>query len=98
MKKFYGGIFMDKEKLKSEGIFYPIKIEYYKTKQDKEIDIFGIEVVKTEYKNNNALVEKTNIDRITNDEDEANYLLDLLKKNEVTPIVAEDIVRDYINC
>ena len=98
MRKFYGGIFMDKEKLKSVGIFYPIKIEYYKTKEDEEIDIFGIEVVKTEYKNNNALIEKANIDKITNDEDEANYLLELLKKNEVTPIVAEDVVRDYINC
>ena len=88
MKKFYGGIFMDKDKLKKVGIFYPIKIEYYKIKEEGKIDIFGVEVIKTEYRNNTVSIEKENINRITDDENEANHILDLLKENEVTPVIA----------
>lgn len=98
MKKFYGGIFMDKDKLKKVGIFYPIKIEYYKIKEEGQIDIFGVEVIKTEYKNDIVSIEKENINRITNDENEANHILDLLKENEVTPVVAREVVQDYIKC
>ena len=98
MKKFYGGIFMDKDKLKKVGILYPIKIEYYKTKEEGNIDIYGIEIIKTEYQRNTVKIEKENIDRITYDETEANHILDLLKKNEVTPIIAREIVQDYIKC
>lgn len=98
MKKFYGGIFMDKDKLKKVGIFYPIKIEYYKIKEEGKIDIFGMEIIKTEYKNNMVSIEKTNINRVTCDEDEVNHILDLLKENEVTPIIAKEVVQDYIKC
>lgn len=98
MKKFYGGIFLDRDKLKRVGIFYPIKIEYYKIKEEGKIDIFGIEVIKTEYKTDEVKIEKANINRITDDEDEANHILDLLKENEVTPVIAEEIVQDYIRC
>ncbi len=98
MKKFYGGIFMDKDKLKKVGIFYPIKIEYYKIKEEGKIDIFGVEVIKTEYKNDMVSIEKEKINRITDDENEANHILDLLKENEVTPIIAKEVVQDYIKC
>lgn len=98
MKKFYGGIFMDKDKLKKVGIFYPIKIEYYKIKEEGKIDIFGVEVIKTEYRNNTVSIEKENINRITDDENEANHILDLLKENEVTPVIAREVVQDYIKC
>lgn len=48
MKTFFGGMFMNKENLRKEGILYPIKLEYYKIKDLKsKNDIFGIEVVKT---------------------------------------------------
>lgn len=98
MKKFYGGIFLDRDKLKKVGIFYPIKIEYYKIKEEGKIDVFGIEVIKTEYKTNEVKIEKVNINKITYDENEANHILDLLKENEVTPVIAEEIVQDYIKC
>ena len=32
MKTFFGGMFMNKENLRKEGILYPIKLEYYKIK------------------------------------------------------------------
>lgn len=36
MKTFYGGKFIAKSKLEKEGIFYPIKLEYYKSIETKE--------------------------------------------------------------
>ena len=43
MKTFFGGIFIQKEKLMEEGIDYPIKLEYYKYKceaNNKEIYLY----------------------------------------------------------
>lgn len=97
MKTFFGGIFMDKEALRKEGILHPIKLEYYKIKDIKsKTDIFGIEIVKTEYKEKEVKVEKATIDKVTNDEIIENNMLKVLKRNEVTPIVLEDIVSDFV--
>ena len=37
IKKFYGGIFIDRQKLSDEGIEYPIKVEYYNKTVDKVV-------------------------------------------------------------
>lgn len=97
MKTFYGGIFMDKEGLRKAGIYYPIKLEYYKVEElNRNIEFYGIEVIKTEYKEDTINVEKSNIPKITNDERRANQILDVLKRNEVTPIIAEDVIEDLV--
>ena len=61
VKIFYGGKFIEKSRLEEEGIFYPIKLEYYKRldneeKQDEQIN-YGISIVKTEYIPNNTKIE-----------------------------------------
>ncbi len=99
MKTFFGGMFMNKEELRKEGILYPIKLEYYKIKDLKsKNDIFGIEVVKTEYINEEIKVEKASIDKLTNDEKIENSILDILKRNEVTPVILEDVIEDLVKC
>lgn len=99
MKTFFGGMFMNKENLRKEGILYPIKLEYYKIKDLKsKNDIFGIEVVKTEYINEEVKVEKASIDKLTNDEKIENSILDILKRNEVTPVILEDVIEDLVKC
>ncbi len=99
MKTFFGGMFMNKEELRKEGILYPIKLEYYKIKDLKsKNDIFGIEVVKTEYINEEVKVEKASIDKLTNDEKIENSILDILKRNEVTPVILEDVIEDLVKC
>ncbi|MBS5863915.1 MAG: hypothetical protein KIC54_04435 [Clostridium sp.] len=99
MKTFFGGMFMNKENLRKEGILYPIKLEYYKIKDLKsKNDIFGIEVVKTEYINEEIKVEKASIDKLTNDEKIENSILDILKRNEVTPVILEDVIEDLVKC
>ncbi len=99
MKTFFGGIFMNKEELRKEGILYPIKLEYYKIKDLKsKNDIFGVEIVKTEYINEKIKVEKASIDKLTNDEKIENSILDMLKRNEVTPVILEDVIDDLVKC
>ena len=45
MKTFFGGIFIEASKLKEAGIQYPIKVEYYKLK-DEDNKKYGIEIIK----------------------------------------------------
>ena len=37
MKHFYAGTFINRDDLKSIGIEYPIKLEYYKTRPNIEV-------------------------------------------------------------
>ncbi len=99
MKTFFGGMFMNKDELRREGILHPIKLEYYKIKDIKsKNDIFGVEIVKTEYINEKVKVERASVDRLTNDESIENKVLDILKRNEVTPIGLDDVVQDLVKC
>lgn len=100
MKTFFGGIFIEKEKLQEAGIYHPIKLEYYKHINedymlDKNKAKFGIGIIKTEYIKEDTKIEEKNIKYLTNDEDKANDILRLFKENEVTPISAEDVIQDY---
>ena len=98
MKEFFGEIFIEKEKLLSAGIKYPIKIEYYKTistKEDKNNQSYGIHIIKTEYKEE-INIEEEKIEYITNDETKANKLINMFKEHEVTPISAQYIIDDML--
>ena len=73
---------------------YPVKIEYYKTITGKENveNKYGIEIVKTEYKEENINIEKEEIYELTNNSNEADKILTLLRDNEVTPIAIKDVL------
>ena len=105
MKTFFDGIFISKEHLEEAGIKYPIKLEYYKIARDENVKNtnqvketentkgkYGIEVVKTEYLDGN--VKTKEVSDITNDINEADRILTLLRNNEVTPIGVEDVLED----
>ena len=99
MKTFFGGKFIEKEKLTEAGIHYPIKLEYYKKINEdqfikNENAKFGIVVVKTEYKPNNTKIENKEITHVSNDEQKIEKILEIFKANEVTPISVEDILSD----
>lgn len=96
MKSFFDGIFINKSRLLEENIKYPIKLEYYKTIAGNE-DVenkYGIEIVKTEYKNGDINIESNEAPNITNNIDEAHKILTLLRDNEVTPIGMQDVLKD----
>ena len=96
LKTFFDGIFMDKEKLKAEGMEYPIKLEYYKIVSNEEnVDFkYGMEIVKIEYKNGEINIENSIAKNITNNEKQADEILTIMKNNEVTPIGMQDVLMD----
>ncbi len=103
MKHFYAGTFMNQEDLRGIGIEYPVKLDYYKIKHSNinevydEYEIkFGIEVVKTSYINEKIKIENAEISELTEDENIVNNILDLLKKNQVTPVSAQYVVEDLL--
>ena len=96
VKNFFGSIFINRDELREAGIDYPIKVEYYKiTNEEEKIKenklIYGIQIIKTEYKDKIG-VEQEKIEHITNDETEITKMLSLMKENEVTPIGLEDVI------
>ena len=99
IKKFYGGKFISKERLFNEGINYPIKIDYYKicdNTENKEITQYGLEIVKTEYKAEKINIENEQVLKVTKEEKIIDSILEKLKKNEVTPVIAKYIVEDLV--
>ena len=99
LKTFYSSTFIKKEELQEEGITYPIKLEYYKIINEDEImkgekARFGIKVVKTEYREK-PRVEEKEITYLSNDEKRIEEILDIFKRNEVTPISVEEIIYDF---
>ena len=98
MKNFFGSIFINRDELSEGGINYPIKVEYYKIidedkKDNKDKLIYGIQVIKTEYRDKIG-VEQNKIEHLTNDEKEITQMLGLVKENEVTPIGLEDVIME----
>jgi hypothetical protein len=96
LKTFFDGIFIDREILQEEEIQYPIKLEYYKTITSEEnVEArYGIEIVKTEYINGNVKIESSKSENITNNVEEADKILAVLRNNEVTPIGMQDVLED----
>ena len=94
MKTFFGGIFIEASRLKEEGIQYPIKVEYYKLK-DENNKKYGIEIIKREYKPKHIDIERQELRSLSKDECKIDRMLELFKKNEVTPISAPEIIEDF---
>ncbi len=91
---FFGGTFIDKEKLEENNINYPIKLEYYKIKNTK--DEYGVEIVKTEYREGFLKFENDTITELTKEEEKINMLIHKLKENLVTPIELKEVISEMI--
>ena len=99
LKTFFGSVFIKKKLLNESGIKHPIKLEYYKQINEDVIKSlektkYGIEIVKTEYRPDCTKVENKSIKYVTNDEIEANEILNIFKENQVTPINSEEVIMD----
>lgn len=87
---------MNRDRLEEAGIKYPIKVEYYKIIDEEEKIkenklIYGIQIIKTEYRDKIG-VEQETVEHITNDDNEITSILGLMKENEVTPIGLADVI------
>lgn len=97
MKTFFDGVFIEREELEKAGVKYPIKLEYFKTYGEENVNLkFGIEIVKTEYLDTKVNVETKSIKNIIETEERANEILKVLKRNEVTPIALEDVLEEIL--
>ncbi len=99
MKRFYGSIFIEKEKLKEAGVENPIKLEYYKIINEDEFvnkanSKYGIKIVKTQYLENDTKTEDKTIEYLSNNEEKVDEILRILKDNEVTPVCVQDVICD----
>ena len=99
MRIFFGGTFIEKEKLEEAGIHHPIKLEYYKQINEDNINSdnklkYGIHIVKTEYIKYNKKIETKDIKYVTNNELEENEILNIFKANQVTLINSEEVISD----
>lgn len=89
---------MNRENLKEEGIEYPIKLEYFITSIEEENvgTKYGIEIVKTEYLADNVSIETNEISNITNNIWEEKRIIKILRDNEVTPVVLQDVIKEIL--
>ena len=96
MKTFFDEIFINTDKLKNEGIEYPVKLEYFKTINTEE-DVeakYGIEIVKTDFVDGKVKTNSNIIKNITKYQDEIEKILNIFRNNEVTPCGMEDVLID----
>lgn len=99
LKVFCGETFVNMEKLKEAGLNNPIKLEYYKMVNENELKkqkIYGIKIIKKEYKRNGVITEEKEIKHLSNDETKIEKILHIFKENLVTPISVDDIVTDLL--
>ena len=89
-KEYYGNTFLAEEEVPYLG---EVKLEYYKIEEDNN---FGIEVVKSEKRDEIETSEKIKLDKITSNENVINNLLNKLCKNKVTPVELTDVVNDLM--
>ena len=94
---YYGGTSFDKEELAETKINHRIELEYYSTKEeDDEKTIYGIEVVKKEYKEDGIDVEANNVTNLSNNTNRIEEIINTLKKHKVTPMCLNDVVEDIL--
>lgn len=94
MKKFYSGKYIRKEVLEENNIHYPIRVDYYSILNEEK---YGLEVVKTEYRNEGVKVENKVIKNLTKDEKQIDLVLLTLSKGIVTPICTQEVVDELLN-
>ena len=96
-RTYYGETFLEKRDLAETNIENKIRLEYYTTKQTKEKkDVYGIEVIKKEYKTNGIDTEISIRDQISNSSQKVIEIINTLKEYKVTPIGLNDVLEDLL--
>ena len=84
-RRLYGTEKLGLEDLIETGKSNPIKLDYYKVKEAED-NQYSVEIVKTEYFKNRINKESKKINLYTDSETKTDYVLEILKRNKVTPI------------
>lgn len=97
MKKIYSSNYVAKEILDENNINYPIKLDYYRIRNEETEGNYGVEIVKTEYKENGIKTECERVENVTKDEQQINLFLENISKGLVTPAFVQEITNEYFS-
>lgn len=96
-KTLYGSVFLELEDLIETPINYPVELAYYKTNHKRNNStIYGVEVVKNEYKEDKINTETNIVNLFTDNESKVDTILETLRKYKVTPIGANDVLYELV--
>lgn len=99
-KIFYGDVRIDTESFEDSSTNYPIELMYYKTRNSRsnfineEYEVYGVEVIKKEYRDDNVYTESMRVEDITKNEETVDKVIEMLKSNSVTPVTLNDVICD----
>lgn len=101
-KTYYGGTFLEKEDFEEESINRKIELEYYGIANkrnaylEEESSLYGIEVVKKEYKEGEINIEANCIENISKNGDKIIEIINTLKRHKVTPVCLDEVLEDLL--
>ncbi|MCI8964845.1 MAG: hypothetical protein HFJ43_00555 [Clostridia bacterium] len=93
MKQIFSKVKYDTKELIDSNI-QMINLEYYKIFKENRRS-YGIEIVKTELKEDREIIENKKLEDISNNEYEVNSILEIFTKTKVTPVISEDVIEDF---
>ncbi len=96
-RTYHGETFLEKKDLAETNIKNKVQLEYYTIKQTNEKkDVYGIEVIKKEFRSNGIDTEISSINDISDSSKKVIDIINTLKLNKVTPIGLNDVLEDLL--
>ncbi len=98
LREFYGDTVIDKNDYNEFDSEFKIHLTYYKTQDclnldDKNVS-YGMQVVKKQTDGKNMKVETKEFSNIVDTEEKVDSILEILKRNKVTPVAVRDVLED----
>ena len=98
LREFYGDTIIDKNDYNEFDGEFKIHLTYYKTQDclnldDKNVS-YGMQVVKKQTEGNTMKVETKEFSNIVDTEEKVDNILEILKRNKVTPVAVRDVLED----
>lgn len=98
LREFYGDTVIDKNDYNEFDGEFKIHLTYYKTQDclnlgDKNVS-YGMQVVKKQTDGNTMKVETKEFSNIVDTEEKVDNILEILKRNKVTPVAVRDVLED----
>lgn len=98
LREFYGDTVIDKNDYNEFDGEFKIHLTYYKTQDclnldDKNVS-YGMQVVKKQTDGKNMKVETKEFSNIVDTEEKVDSILEILKRNKVTPVAVRDVLED----
>lgn len=97
MRKIYSSDYVAKEILEENNINHPIKLEYYRIEDEATKDVYGVEIVKTEYGENGIEIECEKVENVTKDVKQIDLFLENISKGLVTPGFVKEVANEYFS-